>query len=36
VLEEMGLSFLLFSDKEVRKNIDNVLRVKENHIVAYH
>src|SRR5687768_16711267 len=30
VLEDMGLNFLRFTDKEVRKNIDNVLKVIEN------
>ena len=35
-LEEMGLNFLRFSDIEVRKNIDNVLKEIENYIVAYH
>ena len=35
-LEEMGLHFLRFSDIEVRKNIDNVLKEIENYIVAYH
>ncbi len=34
ILEELGLNFLRFSDKEVRKNIDNVLRVIENYIVS--
>ena len=34
VLEEMGLNFLRFTDKEVRKNIDNVLRVIENYILS--
>ena len=34
VLEEMGLNFLRFTDKEVRKNIDNVLKAIENYIVA--
>jgi very-short-patch-repair endonuclease len=33
-LEEMDLNFLQFTDKEVRKNIDNVLRTIENYIVA--
>ena len=36
VLEEMGLSFLRFSEKEVKKNIDKVLRVIEDYIVVYH
>ena len=36
VLEEMGLSFLRFSDKEVKKNLDNVLKAIENYILAYH
>jgi very-short-patch-repair endonuclease len=36
VLEEMGLSFLLFSGKEVRKNTNNVLRIIENYIIGYH
>ena len=35
-LEDMGLHFLRFSDIEVRKNIDNVLKEIENYIVAYH
>ena len=35
VLEEMGLNFLRFSDKEVRKNIDSVLRIIENYILSH-
>jgi very-short-patch-repair endonuclease len=35
VLEEMGLNFLRFTDKEVRKNIDNVLKAIENYILSY-
>jgi very-short-patch-repair endonuclease len=35
-LEEMGLSFLRFSDREGRNNINKVLKEIENHIVAYH
>lgn len=34
VLEEMGLNFLRFRDKEVRKNIDNVLSVIESYILS--
>lgn len=36
VLEEMGLNFLRFTDKEVRKNIENVLRAIENYILSHH
>jgi very-short-patch-repair endonuclease len=35
VLEEMGLSFLRFSELQVRKDMDWVLREIENYIVAY-
>ena len=35
VLEEMGLNFLRFTEKEVRKNIDNVLRVIESYVLEY-
>jgi very-short-patch-repair endonuclease len=35
VLEEMGLNFLRFTDKEVRKNIDNVLKTIENYMVSH-
>jgi very-short-patch-repair endonuclease len=35
LLEEMGLNFLRFTDKEVRKNIDNVLKAIEKYIVTY-
>ena len=35
MLEEMGLNFLRFTDKEVRKNIDNVLKAIENYILSY-
>jgi very-short-patch-repair endonuclease len=35
VLEEMGLNFLRFLDKEVRKNMENVLKAIENYIVSY-
>ena len=35
VLENMGLNFLRFTDSEVRKDIDNVLKAIENYIVAY-
>jgi hypothetical protein len=31
VLEEMGLNFLRFTEKEVRKDINNVLKAIENH-----
>ena len=34
VLEEMGLNFLRFTDKEVRKNLDNVLKAIENYILS--
>ena len=35
VLEEIGLNFLRFTEKEVRKNIDSVLRVIENYILSH-
>jgi very-short-patch-repair endonuclease len=35
VLEEMELNFLRFPDKEVRKNIDGVLKAIENYILNY-
>ena len=35
VLEEMGLNFLRFTEKEVRKNIDNVLTVIESYVLSY-
>ena len=35
VLEEIGLNFLRFAEKEVRKNIDSVLRVIENYILSH-
>ena len=35
VLEEMGLNFLRFTEKEVRKNIDNVLRTIESYILCH-
>jgi very-short-patch-repair endonuclease len=35
VLEEMGLNFLRFTDKEVRKNIDNVLKTIEIYMVSH-
>ena len=35
VLEEMGLHFLRFTDKEVRKNIDNILNAIENYILSH-
>jgi very-short-patch-repair endonuclease len=35
VLEEMGLNFLRFTEKEVRKNIDNVLRIIESYILSH-
>ena len=35
VLEEMGLNFLRFTEKEVRKNIDNVLRIIERYILSH-
>ena len=34
VLEDMGLRFLRFSDREVKKNIDSVVKAIENYIVA--
>ncbi len=34
VLEGMGLDFLRVTDKEVRENIDSVLRVIENYILS--
>ena len=34
VLEEMGLNFLRFTEKEVKNNIDHVLRVIENYILS--
>ncbi len=34
VMEEMGLNFLRFSEKEVRKNIFDVLKAIENYIIA--
>ena len=30
ILEDMGLNFLRFSDREVRKNIDSVVKAIEN------
>lgn len=33
ILEKMGLNFLRFSEQEVRKDIDMVLRSIENYIV---
>ena len=35
VLEEIGLNFLRFAEKEVGKNIDNVLRVIESYILSH-
>ena len=35
VLEEIGLNFLRFTEKEVRKNIDSVLRVIESYILSH-
>ena len=35
VLEEMDLNFLRFSDNEVRKNIDHVLKEIENYILFH-
>ena len=35
VLEEMGLNFLQFKEKEVRKNINNVLTVIESYVLSY-
>jgi len=35
VLEKMGLNFLRFTEKEVRKNIDSVLRVIESYILSH-
>jgi len=35
VLEEIGLNFLRFAEKEVRKNIDSVLRVIESYILSH-
>jgi very-short-patch-repair endonuclease len=35
VLEEMGLNFLRFTEKEVRKDINNVLKAIENYIITY-
>jgi very-short-patch-repair endonuclease len=35
VLEEMGLTFLRFTEKEVRKDINNVLKAIENYIITY-
>lgn len=35
VLEEMGLNFLGFKEKEVRRNIDGVLKVIESYIFSY-
>jgi len=35
VLEEIGLNFLRFAEKEVKKNIDSVLRVIENYILSH-
>jgi very-short-patch-repair endonuclease len=35
VLEEMGLHFLRFSGKELRKNIDGVLQAIENYIIKH-
>ena len=35
VLEEMGLNFLRFSEKAVRKNIDNVHKVIEHYILSH-
>ena len=35
VLEEMDLNFLRFSDNEVRKNIDHILKEIENYILSH-
>ena len=35
VLEEMDLNFLRFTEKEVRKNMENVLKTIENYIVSH-
>ena len=35
LLEEMSLNFLRFTEKEVRKNIDSVLRVIESYILSH-
>jgi very-short-patch-repair endonuclease len=35
LIEEMGLNFLRFSEQEVRKDMDVVLKEIEKYIVAY-
>ena len=35
VLEKMGLNFLRFTEKEVRKNIDSVFRIIESYILSH-
>jgi len=35
VIEEMDLNFLRFSDNEVRKNIDHILKEIENYILSH-
>lgn len=35
MLEKMGLNFLRFSEQEIRKDMDVVLKAIENYIIAY-
>ena len=35
ILQELGLNFLRFSEQEVRKDMDRVLRAIESYFVAY-
>lgn len=35
LLEEIGLNFLRFSEQQVRKDMEVVLKAIENYIVAY-